>query len=402
MMRFFPKVCHPSFLPQLIALVLVALWSVGAAAAQPDSVEVKTDTTELVVPAEVEGEDNENFGDKMRKTKNWLKRFFRNFDDYDTSYISPNYYNYTAMLQNTNFYQVYRMKGTDSEGKTQTLRMAPSPSFKVGPYFGWRWIFLGYTFDISHPESAGKTTEFNLSLYSSMLGCDLVYIRNTGDFTLRKVTGFSEDIVNSVEGQQFSGMDSYTASINVYYVFNHRHFSYPAAYAQSTVQRKSCGSWMMGLRYSKQRVEFDYTRLPSALITPTGGSTETPLIDELKISKVDYQSYSLSGGYAYNWVFAKDWLFSVSLTPSIGFKQAGGERLSGESIWLNMKNLSFDFISRAGIVWNNTRFFAGASLITHLFDYQKDTYSMSNVVNYLNIYVGFTFNKKSQYRNRRH
>lgn len=402
MMRFFPKVCHPSFVPQLIALAFVALWSVGAVAAQPDSVEVKTDTTELVVSAEVEGEDNENFGDKMRKTKNWLKRFFRNFDDYDTSYISPNYYNYTAMLQNTNFYQVYRMKGTDSEGKTQTLRMAPSPSFKVGPYFGWRWIFLGYTFDISHPESAGKTTEFNLSLYSSMLGCDLVYIRNTGDFTLRKVTGFSEDITNSVEGQQFSGMDSYTASINVYYVFNHRHFSYPAAYAQSTVQRKSCGSWMLGLRYSKQRVEFDYTRLPSALITLTDGSTETPLIDELKISKVDYQSYSLSGGYAYNWVFAKDWLFSVSLTPSIGFKQAGGERLSGESIWLNMKNLSFDFISRAGIVWNNTRFFAGASLITHLFDYQKDTYSMSNVVNYLNIYVGFTFNKKSQYRNRRH
>lgn len=339
---------------------------------------------------------------KMKQTKNWLKRFFRSFDDYDTSYISPNYYNYTAMLQNTNFYQIYRMKGTDANGVTQTLQMSPSSSIKIGPYFGWRWIFLGYTFDVSRLRSATKTTEFNLSLYSSMLGCDLVYIRNTGDFRLSRVKGFSDDIARSVRNRKFTGLDTYTASANVYYVFNHRHFSYPAAYAQSTVQRKSCGSWILGFNYSQQRIKFDYRQLPSELLSPPEGSTSMPLIDELKIKSIDYKSYSLSGGYAYNWVFARNWLFSISFAPALGLKQVKGERIRGESLWIYMKNLKFDFISRAGIVWNNAHYFVGASVISHLYDYQQNSYSLSNNINYVNVYVGFTFNKKRQYRHLKH
>ena len=32
---------------------------------------------------------------KIKKTGSWIKRFVRGFDDYDTEYIAPNYYNYT-------------------------------------------------------------------------------------------------------------------------------------------------------------------------------------------------------------------------------------------------------------------------------------------------------------------
>lgn len=307
------------------------------------------------------------------------------------------------MLQNTNFYQVYIFRGTDADGNVQSLHVAPSPAFKIGPYFGWRWLFLGYTFDVSHPRSAGKTTEFNLSLYSSMLGGDLVYIRNTGDFTIRKVIGFDEEISKKVRKAEFSGMETYTASVNVYYVFNHRHFSYPAAFAQSTVQKRSCGSWILGFRFDKQKVEFDYTRLPLELIgykTDQEEDMEGPIIDELKIRKINYKNYSISGGYAYNWVFLPNCLLSVSMTPSVGFKRAKGERLRGDALWMNMKDMNLDFVSRVGLVWNNTRWFAGASFISHLYDYKKDRFSLTNSINYLNLYVGFCFNKKSQYRYR--
>ena len=337
---------------------------------------------------------------KIRKTGSWLKRFIRGFDDYDTEYIAPNYYNYTAMLQNTNFYQFYRFKGTDAEGNSQSLQAAPQPGFKVGPYFGWRWIFLGYTFDLGHPQSATKSTEFNLSLYSSMLGCDLMYIRSTGDFTLQKTSGFSDEIAHSVRRKKFSGLDTYTFSLGAYYVFNHRHFSYPAAFSQSTVQRKSCGSWLLGFNYAHQSVDFDHTRLPAPLVTPDAQTGKIPLIDELKIAKTDYRNCSINGGYAYNWVFAKNWLFAVSLTPSVGFKWSKGERVRSEDIWENnIKNFKLDFISRVGLVWNNSHYFAGTSLITHAYDYTKNKYSLSNYINYVNIYVGFMFNKKRHYRN---
>ncbi len=335
---------------------------------------------------------------KMKKTGSIISRFIRSFDDYDSTYITPNYYNYTAMLQNTNFYQVYRLKATSSDNVTQQLQLAPSPALKIGPYFGWRWIFLGYTFDVGNMKKAVKTTEFNLSLYSSMLGCDLVYIRNAGDFTIKKAIGFGESASKAVAGRGFSGMKAHTASANVYYVFNHRHFSFPAAYAQSTVQRRSCGSWMLGLNYSHQRLDFDYTQLPPELLS--SDSENNPLIDELKISNINYQSFSFSGGYAYNWVFARNFLLSAALTPQLGIKHSKGERLSGESIWFNMRNLKLDFIARAGLVWNNTHWFAGASVVSHFFDYKRAAFNVTNIVNYVNIYAGFTFNRKRQYRNR--
>ncbi|MDQ9826218.1 DUF4421 family protein, partial [Acinetobacter sp. 163] len=67
-------------------------------------------------------------------------------------------------------------------------------------------------FDVSHPRSLGKSSEFNLSLYSSMLGCDFLYVRNTGDFRLRKAVGFQGVDPKSVDGKPFSGMDAKTLS----------------------------------------------------------------------------------------------------------------------------------------------------------------------------------------------
>lgn len=332
---------------------------------------------------------------KIKRTGSLFKRFIKSFDDYDTTYISPNYYNFTAMVQNTNYSQVYRLAARNDQGLSQTISTKPAPSFKVGPYFGWRYIFLGYTFDIAHPRSLGKSSEFNLSLYSAMLGCDLVYLRNTGDFRLRKATGFEGVPPKSVSGMPFTGMDAQTLSFSAYYVFNHRHFSYPAAYNQSTVQRKSCGSGMLGIGFSKQKVNFDYTRLPAELL---GTPDNEKIIDELKFREIDYKYFYVSGGYAYNWVFARNWLFGVSVMPSIGVRKAKGEELQGYEVLMDLKNLSFDCTSRAGIVWNNTHWFAGASYIGHLYMYRKKSLSITNSVNYCNIYVGFFFNRKRQYR----
>ena len=331
---------------------------------------------------------------KIKHTGNIFLRFVRSFNAMDSAYITPNYYNYTAMVQTTNFRQKYRLKATGADDESQSIHFSPESAFKVGPYFGWRWIFLGYTFDLGHPHEAGSTTEFNLSLYSSMLGADLVYIKNSGDFKIQSIDGFGD---TDIGRPSFNGINTYTACLNAYYVFNHKRFSYPAAFAQSTVQRRSCGSWVLGLRYDKQKITFDYTKLPEELIYPTS-INGIPLIDELKFNKIDYRNYTISGGYAYNWVFAKNFLLSGSLVPAIGYKQAKGSRISGEEFWMNIKNLNIDFITRLGLVWNNTSMFAGASFVNHLYDYRRDRFSISNSVSYLNVYLGFYFNRKKEFR----
>lgn len=325
-----------------------------------------------------------------------IKKFFRQFNDFDTLYITPNYYDFTAMLQNTNYFQSYRLEGRDEAGHRQTLTTRPRPSVKVGPYFGYSPIFLGYTFDVAHPRSLGKSSEWNLSLYSMLLGCDFVYVKNDGNFELRRATGFDGVVPKSVKGTRLSGMSSSTLSFSAYYIFNHRRFSYPATFNQSTVQRISCGSPMLGAGYSRQRISFDYHDLPASLLGPD----ESRLIDELKFSRVRYDYYYLSGGYAYNWVFARNCVVGASLMPTIGIRKAKGQRLQGNEVLLDLKNFSFDNISRVGIVWCNTRWFAGASFVSHLYIYRKDRLSLTNSVNYGNLYFGLFFKRKKAYRNR--
>lgn len=332
---------------------------------------------------------------KVKHAGSIVYRFIKSFDDYDTTYISPNYYNFTAMGQNTNFFQTYKLMGRDAEGNVQSISTKPAPNVKVGPYFGWRWIFLGYTFDITHPRALGKSSEFNFSLYSSMLGCDFVYIKNSGDFRLRRTEGFEGVENKAFYNYPFTGLDASTTSFSAYYVFNHRHFSYPAAYNQSTVQRKSCGSVMLGLGFSKQHISFDYHKLPSVLIGEEG---DEKIVEELKFSSIDYNYYYASVGYAYNWVFARNWLLGVSVMPSVGIRKAKGEKIKGNEVFLDLKNFSFDCTSRFGLVWNNAHWFAGGSFISHLYAYRKNRLSLTNSVNFANIYVGFFFNRKKEYR----
>ena len=101
-------------------------------------------------------------------------------------------------------------------------------------------------------------------------------------------------------------------------------------------------------------------------------------------------------------MFLPKWTLGVSLMPSVGWRQVKGEKRAGiEDVFLNMKNFSFDGLFRMGLVWNNSRIFAGASLISHLYLYKKQRLTVTNSINYLNIYAGFYFQRKRQYRNRK-
>ena len=107
-----------------------------------------------------------------------IKKFL-NFNDFDTTYISPNRYNYALMLDHFTNYEYYSV-GTAAP-EPQRLRFTPNPRNKIGAYFGWRWIFLGWSVDMDGllGKKSGKNrgTEFDLSLYSSKLGVDIFYRR---------------------------------------------------------------------------------------------------------------------------------------------------------------------------------------------------------------------------------
>ena len=87
--------------------------------------------------------------DFFHKVGDVFTKFFKEFNNVDTNYIEPQRYNYTVMLQNTNTYEQYRLSGKNGESVT----FAPDITYRLGPYVGWRWVFLGYTIDLKNIAS---------------------------------------------------------------------------------------------------------------------------------------------------------------------------------------------------------------------------------------------------------
>ena len=315
------------------------------------------------------------------------------FNDIDTNYIEPQRYNFTTMLQNTNTYEVYRI----ASDKGQSITFAPEANIRIGPYFGWRWIFLGYTVDITHllqKSNDKRRQEYDLSLYSSMLGIDIYYRRTGNDYKIRQLYLGEGVNTDPIRGTGYDGLTSSIRGFNLYYIFNHRRFSYPAAFSQSTIQRRSAGSPLLGIGYTRHTLEANWKELADLVSCRLGNHVKVD--STLMFDKIKYTDVSVSGGYAYNWVFAHNWLLASSLSVALAYKQSSGdlphERFSFSDF--KFSNINIDGIGRFGLVWNNSKWYAGMSMILHAYNYRRSNFSTNNFFGSVNLYVGFNFGKR--------
>ena len=328
----------------------------------------------------------------VRHTGRKIRKVGKEFNAVDTTFISPNLYNLAFMLEHSSWYEYYRL-GSNSNNGEQSISFSPNANFKLGVYFGWRWIFLGYSFDVKdifggHKNKA-KKTEMALNLYSSKFGVDLYWRKTGSDFKIRSYNGFQ--LNTPTKNMDFTGFQSKIKGLNAYWIFNYKRFSYPAAYSQSTNQRKSAGSLMAGFSYSQHNISFDYDKLPTEM--------RDQLHNALLFKKVKYSDYSLCLGYGYNWVFAKNWVSNLSLLPAIAYKKSKiNDTPQPHTHWI--KDINFDLITRASIVYNNSKYFAGAALVMHTYDYRKEDFSLTNTFGTLRVYVGLNFWKKKEYRHK--
>ena len=321
--------------------------------------------------------------------KRAIKKFM-NFSDFDTLYISPNRYNYALMATHFSNFEYYSV--TSEFPQPQKLSFSPNPHNKIGLYFGWRWIFLGWSVDIDDiyrkTNRKNKGTEFDLSLYSSKLGVDIFYRRTGNNYKIHKIRGFYDEIPSDYS-EDFSGLKVDIKGLNLYYIFNNRKFSYPAAFSQSTNQRRNAGTFIAGFSISKHNLDFDYQQLPAYI--------QERMNPGMKVNKIKYTNANISFGYAYNWVFARNCLACLTLTPAIAYKASDVDAETQEGkAWYSKFNL--DFLLRAGVVYNNGKYFVGTSFVGKNYNYHRNNFSLDNGFGTLQVYVGFNFHLRKEYR----
>lgn len=311
--------------------------------------------------------------------------------DVDTTYIDPGDHNFQTLLMNSNTYEIYRL--TDNDGNS--IRFSPEMSMKIGPYVGYGPIFLGYTIDVAHLQDRRQREDMSLSLYSLPAGIDIYYRRSGDNFRIRELYLGDDVDASPMINQPFDGLTSKIIGANAYYIFNHRRFSYPAAFNQSTVQRQSAGSWLAGVGYTHHSLSVDWQKLNTLTQQRLGQDVSDRFNDHELFKQITYTDVSLSCGYGYNWVFSKNWLFASSLSLALAYKRSVGEtRRDLFAITLrdfSFENFNIDGIGRFGIVWNRGRWFAGASVIAHSYNYKKKNFYTNNSFGNLDIYAGFNF-----------
>lgn len=130
--------------------------------------------------------------------------------------------------------------------------------------------------------------ELNFNSYGRRLGFDIIY----------------QDAKNYTGWHDHEGMERIelpdgllsvkTLNLNAFYVFNSRRFSYPAAFSQSYIQRRSAGSFLLAASGMRQRASLD-------------GDYEM----QLKMTNI-----ALGAGYGYNYVPNQGWLLHISALPT--------------------------------------------------------------------------------------
>ena len=333
---------------------------------------------------------NNNNGKVIRAVREVVREFDRTNDDY----IEPPHYEFAVEFRAVRNYENFSLSSNE-----QSIMFSPDQPVKFGPYFGWRWIFLGTTFDLKNISLFGNNDkrEFDFSIYSSQVGVDLFYRRTGSDYKLRDVNMGNGIDSSPYEDIPFDGITVGITGANAYYIFNHRHFSYPAAFSPGTCQKISCGSWLAGTGFTKNTLDLDFNKLESLLQKHQEGNFEVKLDSSMMFNRIKYNDFNLSLGYAYTWVLVKNVIFCASAQAALGYKTSYGKMLD-EANGFSFSKVNLDGIGRFALVYNDTRWYAGASAVLRTNNYHTSRFATSNIYGTFNAYVGYNFILRKRYK----
>ena len=255
---------------------------------------------------------------------------------YDTLYIRRPNRRLTLTLKGKLSGNSIRYKNVQ-DGNDSHAHISTDPRGTIS--LGASYMGIAASYSINPGKLSGKNTDYelNVSASSNRYIIDLSYQRSktlSGDITTKS------EPYHLDRGYLKMNMMNITAC----YVFNHRRFSYPAAFTQSYLQKRSAGSWLAGLSF-------------------VGGSVKTG--DEAPAGSYDLnlkvRNLAIGGGYGYNYVYRK-WLFHLSLMPTIIVYNYNNITMDGVSVreYTHFPDLIVN--SRAAIVYNiSSRFFIAST-----------------------------------------
>ena len=267
-------------------------------------------------------------------------RYYRT--PYDTSYVVRPEGRLTLKVRMNQTGNSFHARGTVNDTYCKAdLKTSHKTTFSVAGIY--RGIGIGMAVNPAKWKGIYKDYEFNLNYYSSRISLDFSYQRST---TL------AGDIRRGDNLERLEADDLTLKVVNLagYYTFNHRRFSFPAAFTQSYIQRRSAGSWLAGISYQGGSI-----KTSDDLIARNPNAPDV----QINIGHV-----GIGGGYGYNGVLGRKWLLHFSMLPTFVVYNRNKFTVNGERKEAQRMRFNMIFNERAAVVYNfSPRYFTGFTLV---------------------------------------
>ncbi len=273
----------------------------------------------------------------------------------DTSYVQDFTRDLTTRFFFSRKYTRFNIRDYD---QNQELRYRPNDRLNVG--IGINYYFLGLNLGINMPfvndddQLYGNTRYIDAQshIYLPKLVTDL-YLQYYKGYYLSNPQNWIDDWNRNQLFPQRGDMRTISTGLNLHYIFNHRRFSYRAAFLQNEWQKKSAGTFLLGGECYLIDVKGD-----SSLTFP---AANTPFLDGIQYNRSFQYSLGANAGYAHTLVYRTNYFLTLSLVTGIG---VGASSLQAEpEAEITRAALRLSTTARVAIGYNSARYYAGISVV---------------------------------------
>jgi len=286
---------------------------------------------------------------------------------HDTTYISKPHQRWTVKLRANVSGNALNTQGT-VDGLDLRSRLRTDMKITAGASVSYRGLSLGFALNPAKLAGRNKDIELNLNAYGNSVGGDVVMVATKTYKGTATANGTDYEVAAGAVS-----MKMMTAT--GYYAFNHRRFSIPAAFTQSQIQRRSCGSWLAGVTFMAAEIKTAAGAVP--------GSDS---------SRLWFVSAAIGGGYGYNFVIDDRWLIHISAVPQITIVTRGRFKVGDTSLHTPFRFPSLTNVGRIAVVRHFRKNFIGMSaVINNFYIGDHDQLLVENVKWRARLFYGFRF-----------
>lgn len=306
--------------------------------------------------------------------------------DTDTTYVKSYANEVTARLYLSQKYTGLRVPGTST---VPDFRYRPNTTLNLGIGATYRSFSLNLAYGFpglnGDGSERGKTRYLDMQahLYGRKIVIDFFGQFYKGYYLSPKnyIAGFPEYYIRpDVRIHMIGG--------SAYYVFNHRKFSYRAGFIQNEWQSSSAGTFLLGGDVYYGMVNSD------SLLIPPEIAYQFP---QGQVKRFRFFNIGPGGGYAYTFVYKKNWFVTGSLTVNIPIDFVKESTHTEEK---DKISFSPNFMARLAIGYNSRRWVYSATVVNSMVtadgSYQEGMYRISTGNYRLTAARRFTLNRKTK------